>query len=465
MANSVPQPTIIPRSAWGAKESIRRGNPEFAPVFKMFVHHTVTENNDPNPMATIRGIYEYHVNGNGWNDIGYNFLIDSNGNIYEGRYSRPYATGETPTSEDLNGNGTVGAHASGLNSGSRGIALLGTFNDVGPSQAQLNSLISMFAWTASRHNINPNGSTPIYNTGTNKTITPPNISGHRDGGQTECPGDQTYSKLPSIRSQVTARLAAAGTSTPGYWLATRDGQVLTFGAPSLGSMAGRKLNQPIVGMVSTPSGNGYQLVATDGGIFSYGDARFFGSMGGKSLNQAMVGMATTPSGAGYWTVASDGGIFAFGDAVFFGSMGGKPLNQPIVGMAATPTGKGYWLVASDGGIFAYGDAKFFGSTGDVKLVSPVSHMRPTKTGQGYYLVSEDGGIFAYGDAVYRGGLGGRVLNQPIVDMTLTSTGNGYFLFARDGGVFTYGDATFLGAQSTLSGNSAAVAGAIWSPSS
>ena len=73
----------------------------------------------------------------------------------------------------------------------------------------------------------------------------------------------------------------------------------------------------------------------------------------------------TPDGKGYWLVASDGGIFTYGDARFFGSTGGIHLNQPIVGMAATPDGKGYWLVASDGGIFAYGDARFYGSTGGI----------------------------------------------------------------------------------------------------
>ena len=74
-------------------------------------------------------------------------------------------------------------------------------------------------------------------------------------------------------------------------------------------------------------------------------------------------MAATPDGGGYWLVASDGGIFTFGDARFFGSMGCTPLNQPIVGMAATPDGGGYWLVASDGGIFAFGDARLLGLHG------------------------------------------------------------------------------------------------------
>jgi hypothetical protein len=78
--------------------------------------------------------------------------------------------------------------------------------------------------------------------------------------------------------------------------------------------------------------------------------------------------------AGYWLVASDGGIFAFGDAPFSGSTGDLRLAQPIVGMAATPSGNGYWLVASDGGVFAFGDAGFFGSTGAMALNKPIVGM-------------------------------------------------------------------------------------------
>ena len=113
-------------------------------------------------------------------------------------------------------------------------------------------------------------------------------------------------------------------------------------------------------------GQGYRFVASDGGVFDFGDAGFWGSTGSIHLNAPMVGMADTPSTNGYWLVASDGGIFGFGDAAFFGSMGGRHLNKPIVGMAATPDGRGYWLVASDGGIFSFGNAPFFGSTGGMR---------------------------------------------------------------------------------------------------
>jgi hypothetical protein len=124
----------------------------------------------------------------------------------------------------------------------------------------------------------------------------------------------------------------------------------------------------------SPDGRGYWLVASDGGIFAYGDAGFYGSAGALPLNKPIVGMATTPDGKGYWLVASDGGIFAYGDAGFYGSAGALPLNKPIVGMATTPDGKGYWLVASDGGIFAYGDAGFYGSAGALPLNKPIVGM-------------------------------------------------------------------------------------------
>jgi Ice-binding-like len=162
------------------------------------------------------------------------------------------------------------------------------------------------------------------------------------------------------------------------------------------------------------AGNGYWLVASDGGIFSFGDASFHGSTGAMTLNRPIVGMAATPSGNGYWLVASDGGIFSFGDASFHGSTGAMTLNRPIVGMAATPSGNGYWLVASDGGIFSFGDASFHGSTGAMALNRPIVGMAATQSGNGYWLVASDGGIFSFGDASFHGSTGSITLNQPIV---------------------------------------------------
>ena len=99
---------------------------------------------------------------------------------------------------------------------------------------------------------------------------------------------------------------------------------------------------------------------------------FYGSTGSIRLNQPVVGMAPTPDHRGYWLVASDGGVFAYGDAGFYGSTGSIRLNKPIIGMIPTLDGRGYWLVASDGGVFAFGDAHFYGSAGGENLAYPVT---------------------------------------------------------------------------------------------
>jgi subtilase family serine protease len=236
----------------------------------------------------------------------------------------------------------------------------------------------------------------------------------------------------------------------GYRFVASDGGVFDFGDASFwGSTGSMTLNKPVVGMAATPSTSGYWLVASDGGIFSYGDALFYGSMGGKPLNKPIVGMAATPNGRGYWLVAADGGIFSYGNAQFFGSTGSMHLNKPIVGMAPTPDGAGYWLVASDGGIFAYGDAQFYGSTGSMTLNAPIVGMAAGPGGGGYWLAASDGGIFGYGTAQFYGSAGSLHLNRPVVGMAATPDANGYWLVAADGGIFNYGDANFYGSTGSL----------------
>jgi hypothetical protein len=233
----------------------------------------------------------------------------------------------------------------------------------------------------------------------------------------------------------------------GYWNVASDGGLFAFGdAAFYGSMGGHPLNRPVVGMAATPNGKGYWEVASDGGLFAFGDAGFYGSTGSLRLNQPVVGMAATPDGRGYWLVAADGGLFAFGDAAFYGSMGGHPLNRPVVGMAATPGGGGYWLVASDGGLFAFGNAAFYGSMGGHPLNRPVVGMASNPFGNGYWEVAADGGIFSFGNAPFYGSTGSIVLNQPVVGMSSTRNGGGYWFVAADGGVFAYGNAAFYGSM-------------------
>jgi alpha-tubulin suppressor-like RCC1 family protein len=239
----------------------------------------------------------------------------------------------------------------------------------------------------------------------------------------------------------------------GYDLVGSDGGIFTFGGAQFhGSTGSLHLNKPIVGMASTPGWGGYWLVAADGGIFSFGNAQFYGSTGAIHLNQPIVGMAATPDGGGYWLVAADGGIFSFGDAQFYGSTGAIHLNQPIVGMAATPDGGGYWLVAADGGIFSFGDAQFYGSTGAIHLNKPIVGMAANPNGGGYWLVASDGGIFTFGSAPFFGSAGGFGLNSPVVGIRSDLGGTGYWLATAAGGIYSFGQVGFLGSVLSTSLN-------------
>ena len=204
------------------------------------------------------------------------------------------------------------------------------------------------------------------------------------------------------------------------------------------------VSAPVISIALTPDGQGYWLASRDGGVLTEGDAAFYGSAGNLHLSAPIVAMATTPDGRGYWLVGSDGGVMTYGDAGFFGSAGNLRLGAPIVAMAATPDGRGYWLVGSDGGVMTYGDAGFFGSAGNLRLGAPIVGMAPTPDGQGYWLAGSDGGIMTYGDAPFLGSAGNLRLGGPISAVAATPDGRGYWLVGMDGGVMTYGDAPYVG---------------------
>jgi len=241
-----------------------------------------------------------------------------------------------------------------------------------------------------------------------------------------------------------ARRLIVGTARP-----TTGGVSETFGAGSV-DIAGA-VDDLLAGTNVAPPIRGYRVVTAAGGVQALNDpCQSAGDQGEitGSLTAPIVGAASTPTGLGYWLVASDGGIFAFGDAGFYGSTGALTLNRPIVAMAPTPDGHGYWLVASDGGIFAFGDAAFYGSTGALTLNRPIVAAASPPDGHGYWLVASDGGIFAFGDAGFYGSTAALNLSRPIVGMTTTSDGRGYVLAAADGQLFGFGDAPQLGSVTT-----------------
>jgi outer membrane protein assembly factor BamB len=235
-------------------------------------------------------------------------------------------------------------------------------------------------------------------------------------------------------------------SQRGYLTVASDGGIFAFGQDFCGSTGSIRLNKPVVGMSAVPGQAGYWLVASDGGIFNYGNAGFYGSTGSLHLNAPVVGMAATPDGKGYWLVASDGGIFSYGDAGFYGSAASAP-GQDIVGMAASPDGRGYWEVSTTGRIFSFGDAIPAGDIPSlgIHLNGSIVGITPDPVTGGYWLVGSDGGVFSFG-APFFGSTGSIHLNQPVVAMQSTADGQGYWFVASDGGIFSYGDAPFRGSM-------------------
>jgi chitodextrinase len=254
------QPSIIKRAAWGADESLRFDSgghetwpPSFSPMQKAIVHHTAGRNGDPNPAATVRAIYYMYAISRDYGDIGYNFLIDEQGRIYEGRYSRPYASGETPTGEDLSGNVVRGAHARDFNDGNVGIVLLGTFMNRQPSSAARNSLERLLAWKLERHALNPLGQSVYVNPVLGHTKLLNNISGHRNVNPTACPGDTFYPTFPQLRQNVANRIAAttgAGNDTSPPTVKSLIAMATNpTGSPTI--PFGLTFNEPVTGLESS----------------------------------------------------------------------------------------------------------------------------------------------------------------------------------------------------------------------
>ncbi len=189
-----PKPPVVTRTEWGCPDGqgTTHGSLSYTTVTHLIVHHTVNDNNATDWPAVVRSIWNFHIFTNGWADVGYNYLIDPNGVVYEGRSG---------------GDNVVGAHFSGVNAGTMGVAMLGTFTDVAPAAKALNSLKKILAWKADQRNLDPTGT--LLHAASQRNLN--TISGHRDGpASTECPGNSLYPLLPAIRTEVKNLLSNAG---------------------------------------------------------------------------------------------------------------------------------------------------------------------------------------------------------------------------------------------------------------
>jgi VCBS repeat-containing protein len=238
----------------------------------------------------------------------------------------------------------------------------------------------------------------------------------------------------------------ATTGGQGYWLLAKDGGVFAYGDAA---HHGNNLNtgNDIIGLAPTPTNKGYWTADDDGTVFAYGDAVNHGSRVSEANN--IRAFAARPQGDGYWLVTADGVVTARGGAGHHGNTPALASGHKVVGMVSTPSGNGYWLVGRDGGIFAFGDAGFYGSTGAMTLNQPIMGIARHPSGNGYWFVAADGGVFAFGGAGFFGSTGANPPASGVVGISATPSGNGYWLVAGNGKVFPFGDAANYGDASTL----------------
>ena len=223
-AQSDGQPSIILRAGWGGDKVVPRAAPLIGEVDMGFVHHTVTLNDyGPEDSASIvLGIARYHRDHNGWNDIGYNFLVDRYGQIFEGRAGGIELA-------------IVGAQAQGYNSFSTGVSCIGDYTSIPLPADGIDSLTHLLAWKLTLHGVPCKGLVTVTSQGgadnryaAGRSITFNRISGHRDGDATACPGSALYAQLPTIRNRsakIAASLAALTIAAPQTEFTYPDGAV------------------------------------------------------------------------------------------------------------------------------------------------------------------------------------------------------------------------------------------------
>ena len=364
-ANGLPVP-VTTRAEWGANASYMTWDPEYASAGHVVVHHTAGTNSYSagQSASVVRGIYYYHAVTLDWGDIGYNFLIDKFGAVFEGRSGSVAAPG---------GRMSVGAHARGVNTGTMGLSMMGDYSSVSPSEAQLSSVGKMAGWFLRRAGISDaNGwaglhvwTTERYQAGS--TVSMPRILAHRDVGYTSCPGDVGYSKLGIIRSIAQAQIDGSGTwkAESGSWYYIRpDGAKATGWVLDSGAwyyLDGSRGGAMATGWVKD-AGSWYYLGSdgalstgwvADAGSWYYLD----GSQGG-----AMVTGWLLDSGAWYYLDAAKGGAMATGWLLDSGAW--YYLDAAKGGAMATgwllDSGAWYYLDGSHGGAMVTGRARIEG---------------------------------------------------------------------------------------------------------
>ncbi len=459
------QPVIQPRSSWTSagwayeNEGCSEG-PNYADnVQGVVIHHTVTTNSYRQDQVgdILRGIYRTHVTINGWCDIGYNFLVDKFGTIWEAR------SGGTDRP-------VIGGHTKGFNTSSTGVAVLGQYQRgaqpaaAAPTAASLNAIAALASWKLGLHGVDPLGTSWMKSrTGATSGLRYPNgtwvevpsILGHRDLGLTVCPGSYLYARVSGVRN-ATIRDAVIPYVFPAYKPAPSGPAFLTLdqsGGIRAGGAAAYPRAAPSAAAnviaIDAIDGRGFTLDQT-GTIRSFGQGPSASSVVGgvNPVDLVVIGDGTS----GY--VVSDGGeIQPFGGAP--GLARGEPPKAPVVAADLTPEGIGY-VLSIDGTLSPLGGAP------EQQLASPVQavDVGVRSDGQSGWILDSGGRLHPFGGAPAsqrRGGMWNGMARAIAVD----PNGNGGWVLDSEGRLDVFGDERAASPLSTTVGSTTAVDVALW----
>ncbi len=407
-AARVADPSMISRGQWGANESWRTYAPgcdgsvrTAAKLEAAIVHHTASSNayTVEQAAAQVRAIYYFHTHDPAhlWCDIGYNFLVDRFGRVFEGRFG-----GVT--------NNVIGAHSGGFNTSTTGVALLGTFSTVTPGSTMVASLAGLLAWRLQQGLVDPGGTTYLTSGGTDKYPAGTRallyrISGHRDTKSTECPGNQAYALLPELRREVDRRiLASPPAPLPGWTpqsqvprvaVLTGYGGLQPAGSSPPLSVSGYWPGWDIVRGAAASGSTSGQVLDAFGGTHPFGGASSLSGPYWPGWDIAR-GIALRPDGTSGYLLDGFGGTHALGSAPPVTGGPYWPGWDIARDIALRPDGNGGYLLDGFGGIHPFGDAPPV--TGGTYWGRDMARRIVLVDGSGGYVADADGGVHPFGNA-------------------------------------------------------------------
>jgi hypothetical protein len=454
------KPGFITRAQWGANESIRNtapdcaSNPEYAStVQNAIVHHTVNVNTYSADEADdlVRGIYEFHVQANRWCDIGYNFLVDRFGRVYEGRYGGVDKA-------------VIGAHAGGFNAKSTGAAVIGDFRSTVPSAAAMTGLRDLLAWKLAYHGVDPRSQVYVTSSGSSKypsgqVVTLPTIAGHRDVSDTECPGDQAFTKLPQLRLDVqSAILASPPYPLPGWTPIGNQPKLLALNAygglqPAGGQAAvnhsGYWAGWQIIRGAAVNGSAGYVLDGW-GGLHPFGGAPVASGYGYWPGWDIARGVVISAPGSGY-TLEGWGGVHPFGAAPPLAVTGYWQGWDIARGLALRSDATGGYVLDGFGGIHPFGVAlpiqKSTTSYWGWDIARGIA-LRPDGTSG--YVLDGYGGVHPFGGAPNVNVSRYTAGSDEMRGLVLNDAGTGGWVVDLDGYLWPFGSAGYVKMSSTWS---------------